>query len=99
MSETRASDPITLRTGVEVPQGVARATRLALLNLLQSGHGVALYELLELCRNPQHSLFGNSAEVLEKGGVLFEGRLHGAIRDVVLASFDGDFQFVEPYQS
>lgn len=28
MSDTRASDPIALRTGVEVPQGVARATRL-----------------------------------------------------------------------
>lgn len=81
---------VTLRNGAEVPAVFLRAVQMSLERALRDGQGVALYELLELAKDPKHVCFGNTAAVLEARGLLQHGELHGLTRDVVLASFDGD---------
>lgn len=81
---------VQLRTGVHVPNILVATTTLALRHLYEAGHGVALYELAELAKNPAHELFGNADKVLDRAGLTQGGVLHAAVRDIVLASFDGE---------
>lgn len=80
---------LTLRTGAEVPD-VLLASVSSALGRLWATNPIAVFELVSLARDPNHELSGNSGEVLERFGLLQGGRLHGAIKDIVLASTDGE---------
>jgi hypothetical protein len=62
---------------------------VALQDLL-AANSVAFYEFVQLCRNREHKLFGNTAEVLGTRGWINDGQPHDATRSIVLASVEGD---------
>lgn len=79
-----------LRTLAVVPTSVVATTTIALNALLEAGYVVAAYELVELARDPKYQLFGNTGDVLTRFGLLANGQLHDTVRDIILASFDGN---------
>jgi len=81
---------IKLRTGKEVPEPNVKVVMIS-LNGLMTSNPIALYELVMLCRDKKHQLFGNTGEVL-KSYALIEpsGQPHDVIRDVVLAATEGE---------
>lgn len=84
-----------LKNGADVPQPLVMTTSLCLSELL-SNHPIAFYELTMSARDPQHQLFGNTAEVLQQfkmiNGVSPEGTAQhfDAVRDVVLSAVVGE---------
>jgi len=54
-------------------------------------HPKAFYELTMKCRDNQHKIFGNAAEIL-KDYQLIEpnGSIHGSTRNIVLSAVEGD---------
>jgi hypothetical protein len=90
---------VTLRTGAEVPGPVAGTVTIALERLLDV-HPVALYEAVCIARDKAHVPFGNTGAALEDIGLLQQGVMHDATRDVILAATDGDggaLRLVSPY--
>lgn len=86
----RADKAIKLRTGVTESQGVVLGTMIALKSLMKT-NPIALYELTELARNPDHTPFGNAGEVLQSRNLLqTDGRLNQSVKNVVLAATTGD---------
>lgn len=83
-------ETVTLRTGHEHAAALVNITTLALRSLM-ARYPIAFYELVCKCRDRDHKLFGNVAEVLSPLSLLQpDGRVHGAIREIVLASVEGD---------
>lgn len=67
------------------------AVTMMSLEMLMDENPMAFYELVEICRDPDHSLFGNTAEVLKDLSLLQpNGTPHDVIRDVVLHHVTGD---------
>ncbi len=93
---------VRLRTGAEVPEPLVATTVLALEALMDS-HPVALYEAVELARNPSHVPFGRTGAILRGHGLLDgSGQMLGTARDVILAATEGDgfdVRLVSPYAS
>src|SRR5262249_23703631 len=88
------ADLVTLRTGEQVHSAVLSTVRLTLKRLMADGHGVAVYELVQLANNPDHVLFGNSDQKLEAYGLIDDGQLHRDAAAVVRASFDEGLEWV-----
>ena len=83
------SDTVTLDTGQEHPTPLVTATMMNLRSLMED-HPIAAYELVELCRDPTHRLFGNTGDVLRERGLLEgDGQPHQAVKEIVLASVAG----------
>lgn len=95
------TEVVTLRNGTRVAGSVVRTTALALEALL-ANHPMAVCELLEACKDPQHAMFGRTGSAaLELGliqGLHFDGRadIHDAVRDIVLASVADDLTLRDP---
>ena len=91
---------VTLRTGVEMPDALVRTVNLALSTLMNT-NPVALYEAVEIARDRNHVPFGNTGDVLREMHLLeSDGLMHGATRDVIRASAEGDgfdVRLVSPY--
>jgi len=83
-------DLVELRTGAKVFEATLVAITVSLEDLLRANF-TAFYELVEIARNPNHKPFGNAVTVLHERGLLDEdGQMHDTIRDVVLASAEGE---------
>lgn len=81
---------VTLRTGEQHHEGLVRVTMLSLSELMKS-NPIAFYEFVELCRDSEHRLFGNTKEVLEGLHLLEgDGQPHDATREIALAATEGD---------
>lgn len=92
---------ITLRTGAQVPESVARTTLISIV-ALNTDNPVALFEAYEVARDKDHQPFGRTGEVLTGMGLLERnGSMHGATRDVILAAIAGyedfDVRLVSPF--
>lgn len=75
-------------TGIAEP--IIRVTYLSLRTLLET-EPIAFFELTSLARDPEHTLFGRSAQILQTRGLLdTTGQLHDAVRQIVLASTKGE---------
>lgn len=86
MTETNSTDHDL--TGIAEP--IIRVTYLSLRTLLES-EPIAFFELTSLAQDPQHTLFGRSAQILQTHGLLdTTGQLHDAVRQIVLASTKGE---------
>lgn len=74
----------------DVPAPIRMTTYVAMEHVLDS-NPVAFIELVYLARDPMHELFSGTREVIESHG-LFDafGKLHDAVRAVVLAAAAGD---------
>jgi hypothetical protein len=79
---------VILRTGEEVPTPLVSVVMLSLKTLAEQ-NPIALYELVEISRDPQHKLFGNTGDVLRKFNLIeADGQPHDATRLIVLAAVE-----------
>lgn len=95
---------IKLRTGYEMAKSVAVATRISIESLMAQGivGMTALYDLREIAKNPAYvkEVFPENLKTLQDFALVDRnGTMHNEIRQVVLASFEGeqfDFELVSP---
>jgi hypothetical protein len=81
-----------LRNGDEVPAVVVTTTMLSLQKLLAE-QPIAFFELVEVCRDPLHKLFGNTGSTLYYSYGLATspaGDIHEMVRSIVLSAVTGD---------
>ena len=60
------------------------------LNMLMETNPIAAYELVQICKNPNHKMFGNTEEVLVDLSLLSEDGVHSVIKNVVMSAFEGE---------
>lgn len=93
---------VELRTGAEVPEPLVATTVLALEALMDT-NPIALYEAVEIARNPSHVPFGKTGDALRGLSLLDgSGQMFSTARDIILAATDGgdfDIRLVSPYAS
>lgn len=78
------------KAAADVPAPIRMTTYVAMEHLLES-NPVAFIELVYLARDPQHELFPGTREVIESLALLdVFGKLHTAVRSVVLAAAAGN---------
>ncbi|KXO92904.1 Uncharacterised protein (plasmid) [Tsukamurella tyrosinosolvens] len=89
-SEAPQDRPEYRSAAAGVPASIRMTTYVVMEHLLESNL-VAFVELVYLARDPERQLFAGTHEVIESLG-LFDafGKLHTAVRDVVLAAAAGD---------
>lgn len=94
-TETRKPiETVTLRNGVSEAKALVVTTMMALERLLDSGQGIRFYELVMLCRDPDHNIFGNSGEKLAELGLVdvvpgHAPKVPDSIRNIVLSAVHG----------
>ena len=83
-------ETVTLKNGTEEVTVLVALTMKRLKELF-SEYPAAFYELTMKCRDNQHTLWGNAAEIL-KDYQLIEpnGSIHGSTRNIVLSAVEGD---------
>lgn len=90
---------VKLRTGEVALTPMVGAVSMSLKSLMQK-RPIALYELVMLCRDPKHELFGNAGDILKELNLIEgDGRPHDDVRQIVLASTEGegmDMHLVSP---
>lgn len=93
---------VRLRTGAEVAPPLVITITVALDRLMNT-HPVAVYEAVQIARDPAHVPFGKTGPALEELNLIDRrGVMHDATRDVILAATEGDgfdIGFVNPYAS
>lgn len=73
-----------------VPDVLIASTMIALRKLL-ADQPIAFYELVMLCRDRNHVLFGNSSDKIRSLGLLeSNGQPHDAVREITLAAVTGE---------
>lgn len=101
----KQEDPevVRLRNGSELPKALAMVGLSQLLPLIKSQDlqdHLALYELREKARNPNHKFFGTLGEKLRSLGLVDEsGQVPSYVKDLVLSSAQGeglDVRYVNP---
>lgn len=79
-----------LKNGEELPTPLVTATMMNLQSLLDNDP-IGFYELVTLCRNPRHKLWGrNNERLIERGLLEPTGAPHDALRSIVLSAVTGD---------
>lgn len=86
----QAIETVTLRTGHSHAKALVILVNMRLSSMLNNGEGIAFYEAVMLARNPNHRLFGNAGEKLAAFGLLQDGRMHDATREIIVASVEGE---------
>jgi hypothetical protein len=90
---------VTLRTGAEEPDATVKVVYSSLRAMMdpnpehntRPGDFLALFDLASKCRNRDYQFFGNNEALLvERGLVQPGGRIHDSVRNVVLASVEGE---------
>lgn len=63
----------------------------AALETLWKEKPIAAYELVQLCKDSEHKLFGMAGQDLASAGLLEPGnRVHDSIRNIVLSAVSGE---------
>ena len=90
---------VRLKNGTEEGRQLVGALQLIMGGLFDE-EPMAAYELVELCKDPSHVLFGNAgAELKDRRLLEGDGSVHGSIRNIVLNSVEGeglDLKLVSP---
>lgn len=93
-------DMVLLKNGTKEPAGFVNVTLLALEDL-QGSDPVALYELREKCRDPEHQLWPGALETLQELTLVRpDGTIHESVRNMVLLAVEGeglDIHVGDPY--
>ena len=84
-------ETVTLKNGTVEVKLIVMATLRSLKSLISTDPGT-FYELVMVCRDRDHKLFGNAREKLEASKLLqaHESRPHESIRNVILSAVTGD---------
>lgn len=69
---------------------LVNATMMSLTKLLET-NPMALYELVEVCRKPDHQIFGELDKVLRDFSLLqCDNKPHSSIKNIVLSAIEGE---------
>ena len=83
------NEMIKLRNGTEEVKSLVWVVYHTLESLFFDDP-MAFYELVQLARNPQHKLWGNTAELLKNLNFIKEdGTMHDSIRNIILSASEG----------
>lgn len=82
-------ETVILKNGAEEAKSGVAVVMMSLENLVQT-NPIAAYELVEVCKNPAHKLFGNAGDILNGLGLLDSGHVHSSVKNVVLSAFEGE---------
>ncbi|MEO8402870.1 MAG: hypothetical protein ABI597_13945 [Gammaproteobacteria bacterium] len=77
---------IKLKNGAEVSEAALLSTMKALESFEKNV--LALYELLEKCRNPEHKMFGNTKKLAEDAGLLIGDKIHQDTKNIILSAVE-----------
>lgn len=81
---------LILKTGEEVPAPIVNVVMISLEALIKQ-NPLAFYELVQISRNPEHKLFGNTGDVLRQFALIEADRQPcDATRLIVLAATEGE---------
>ena len=76
-----------LKNGVEESEALVAVTMYSLRKL----GALEFYEIVALCRNPEHVLFGTIGKKLQRLNLIEDsGHVHGSIRNIVLSAAIGE---------
>ncbi len=83
---------VTLRTGIEAHEGTVAGVTTSLGALMKDAAGaLAVYDLVQICRDPAYSAFVGSVSELQRRNLLMpDGRVHQVVKEIVLAGTEGD---------
>lgn len=86
---------VTLKNGAEEVLALVTVTMASLDAISRQGKGVVVFELVELCRNPNHKPWGDTGDELKEWKLAtcdIEGRweVHDSIRNIVLSAAKGE---------
>jgi hypothetical protein len=81
---------VVLKNGAEEAEPLVNVTFHSLSHLAEQ-YPIVFYELVELCRDPSHKLFGNTGEELKiRSLIQNDCSVHSSIRNIVLSSVEGE---------
>ena len=85
---------VLLKNGTREVRQLVPVVMMSLNSLMEQGKGIAVYELVELCRNPEHKPWGNTGVELKSlklvDETLGEWSVHDSIRNIVLSAAVGE---------
>ena len=83
-------EQIRLKNGSEEAKVLVTVTSINVNNLLKT-NPIAFFELVSLCRDPQHKPFGNTSQILADLSLMEPGgTVHQSIRNIVLSGSQGE---------
>lgn len=83
-------DIVRLKNGAEEAESLVVVTMISLDHLIATDV-IAFYELVQLCKNPQHKLSGNTGDTLRGLNLVRRDEgIHDSIRNIVLSATSGD---------
>lgn len=83
-------DTVILKNGTEEAKMLVAVIMMSLKSLAEE-KPLSFYELVELCKDPSHELWGDSAEDLKALNLLEPaGTVHSSIKHVVLSAAVGE---------
>jgi hypothetical protein len=83
-------DTVILKDGSEMMTSMVTVSMMSLRSLLDQDP-IAFYELVMICRNPEHRLFGKTDTVLRSLALLeSDNRPHDMLRRIVINAVEGD---------
>lgn len=92
---------VKLKNGAEEVVPLINITMVSLQSLMTSSH-IALYELVEVCKDKNHKPFGNAEVILKELALMeLDGTIHKSIENIVLSAIDGesfDMHLVNPVE-
>lgn len=92
-------DILKLKNGSEEVAPLVNVTMISVRHLLES-NPIAFVELVSLCQDRDHELFGNTAVELQRLALVKpDGSVHGSIRNIVLSAVEGEgleMRFISP---
>jgi hypothetical protein len=97
-------ETLKLRTGIEEAEPLVKVTVMSLRELWKSGlpGTLAVYDLVERCKNPSYNIFKKNLETLQDLSLIdSNGNIHDSIKNIVLASVEGEgmkMKLVSPIQ-
>ena len=84
------TETVELKNGTTEAKGLVNVMMISLHNLLQEDP-ITLYELVMKCRERDHQFWGDTVEKLQNLHLVEQdGRVHGAIRNIVLSAVTGE---------
>lgn len=83
-------EEVVLRNGAKEVKPLVVALMMAARSLIED-NPIAFYELICLCRNTNHELWGNAAEVLRTRNLIDDrGKVHDSCRNILPSAVIGD---------
>lgn len=79
-----------LKNGAEEMRVLVGATMLSLKSLL-ADDPMAFYDLVELCKDPDYTVFGDNIDVLKAVALVGnDGKIHGSIKNIIVSAVTGE---------